>query len=154
MKLLNCKEVQFYKLNLDFFIPLPPEFLPVSGQTERWCAYTLGTALLISSRAGTGLGLVSRLVWGLCELGSYTLGGPPFHGPPSCQAPRQPTIYAPRGDWTGPSMRVYLNLKHALTHSATTAGWIFLLPITKPAIEKVQLEQLHNWPFRMGWFCI
>ena len=23
----------------------------------------------------------------------YTLGGPPFHGPPSCETPRQPTIY-------------------------------------------------------------
>ena len=23
----------------------------------------------------------------------YTLGGPPFHGPPSCEAPRQPTIH-------------------------------------------------------------
>ena len=24
----------------------------------------------------------------------YTLGGPPFHGPPSCEAPRQPTMYS------------------------------------------------------------
>ena len=23
----------------------------------------------------------------------YTLGGPPSHGPPSCEAPRQPTIH-------------------------------------------------------------
>ena len=23
----------------------------------------------------------------------YTLGGPPSHGPPSCEAPPQPTIY-------------------------------------------------------------
>ena len=30
-------------------------------------------------------------IWENCE--SYTLGGPPFHGPPSCEAPRQQTIY-------------------------------------------------------------
>ena len=28
--------------------------------------------------------------------GTYTLGGPPFHGPPSCKAPRQPTMYVLR----------------------------------------------------------
>ena len=55
-------------------IRLPPEFLPASGPTERWCASTLGAALLCSSRAGSDLGLVSRLVWGLCQVG--TLCGP------------------------------------------------------------------------------
>ena len=48
-----------------FFIRLPLEFLPASGPTDRWCASTLGTALLVSSRAGSDLGLLSRLVWGL-----------------------------------------------------------------------------------------
>ena len=38
------------------FFRLPPEFLPVSGQTERWCASALGTALLFSSRAGSWFG--------------------------------------------------------------------------------------------------
>ena len=58
-----------------FFIRLPPEFFPVSGLTERWCASTLGAALLCSSRAGSDLGLVSRLVWGLCQLGSSSQVG-------------------------------------------------------------------------------
>ena len=43
-----------------FIIRLPPEVLCPSGPTERWCAFTLSAALLISS----DLGLVSRLVWG------------------------------------------------------------------------------------------
>ena len=59
-----------YSFFLFVFICLPTEFLPALGPTERWCAFTLGTALLISSRAGSDLGLVSRLVWGLCQLGS------------------------------------------------------------------------------------
>ena len=50
---------------IDFFIRLPPEFLPASGPTERWCASTFGAAMLISSGAGYDFGLVSRLVWGL-----------------------------------------------------------------------------------------
>ena len=45
-----------------FFIRLPPEFFPASGPTEQGCASTVGPALLISSRAGSDLGLVSRLV--------------------------------------------------------------------------------------------
>ena len=54
-----------------FFIRLPQEFPSASGLTERWCASTLGSALLIRSRAGSDLGHASRLVWGLCQLGSY-----------------------------------------------------------------------------------
>ena len=38
-------------------------------------ASRLGTALLFSSRAGSDLGLVSRLVWGLCQLGSSSQVG-------------------------------------------------------------------------------
>ena len=37
----------------DFFIRLPPEFLPVVGPLTWWCASTLGAALLCSSRAGS-----------------------------------------------------------------------------------------------------
>ena len=62
-------------LVLLFFIHLPPEFLPASGPAELWCASTLGIALLISSRVGSELGLVSRLVLGLCQLGSSSQGG-------------------------------------------------------------------------------
>ena len=43
-------------------IRLAPEFFPASGPTEQGCASTVGPALLISSRAGSDLGLVSRLV--------------------------------------------------------------------------------------------
>ena len=39
-----------------FFIHLPPEFIPVSGQLTWWCASTLGAALLCSSRAGSWFG--------------------------------------------------------------------------------------------------
>ena len=66
----------FKVFNLNFFnflIRLPPEFLPVSGPTERWCASTLGAALLCSSRAGSDSGLVSRLVWGLYLLPSVEM---------------------------------------------------------------------------------
>ena len=51
-----------------FFICRSPEFLPVSGLSEPWCTSTLGAALLCSSRAGSDLGLVSRLVWRLCQV--------------------------------------------------------------------------------------
>ena len=47
-----------------YYYPSPTEFLPVSGPSERWCASTLGFALLCSSRAGSDLGLASRMVWG------------------------------------------------------------------------------------------
>ena len=32
---------------------------PVSGPSERWCASTLGAALLCSSKAGSDLGLIN-----------------------------------------------------------------------------------------------
>ena len=47
-------------VELLFFICLPPEFLPAYRPTERGCASTLGAALLISSKAGSDLGLASR----------------------------------------------------------------------------------------------
>ena len=43
-----------------FFIHLPLEFLPVSGPLMQWCASTLGTALLCSSRAGIWFGAYVR----------------------------------------------------------------------------------------------
>ena len=47
----------FIYQNLSFFvICLSPEFLPVSGPLTRWCASTLGVALLCSSRAGSWFG--------------------------------------------------------------------------------------------------
>ena len=51
-----------------FFIHLPPEFLPVLGPLTRWCASTLGAALLSSSWVGSDLGLVSRWVEGFVDL--------------------------------------------------------------------------------------
>ena len=39
-----------------FFICLSSEFLPVSGPLTRWCALTLGAALLCSSRTGSWFG--------------------------------------------------------------------------------------------------
>ena len=47
----------FYKFFYNFLyffiiICLPLEFLPVSGWLTRWCASTLGTALLCSTRVG------------------------------------------------------------------------------------------------------
>ena len=41
----TCYEY-FSKLWHHFFICLPPKFLPASGPSERWCASTLGAALL------------------------------------------------------------------------------------------------------------
>ena len=35
-----------------FFICLPPEFLPVSGPSEQWCASTLGAALFNGLKFG------------------------------------------------------------------------------------------------------
>ena len=58
-----------------FLSALLRNFFPVSGPTEQWCASTLGTALLCNSRAGSDLGLVFRLVWGLCQLGSSSQVG-------------------------------------------------------------------------------
>ena len=49
----------FYAIFTDLFlflICLTPEFLPASGPLTRWCASTLGAALLCSSRAGSWLG--------------------------------------------------------------------------------------------------
>ena len=54
-------------LTLFFIICLSPEFLPVLGPLTRWCASTLGAALLCSSRAGSDLGLVSRWVEGFAN---------------------------------------------------------------------------------------
>ena len=42
--------MQIWQLFLIF--RLPPEFLPVSGPSTRWCAFTLAATLLYSSRAG------------------------------------------------------------------------------------------------------
>ena len=56
--------------NFLLIVRLSPEFLLASGPTELCCASTLVAALLTSSRVGSDLGLVSRLVWGLCQLGS------------------------------------------------------------------------------------
>ena len=39
-----------------FFICLHPEFLPVPGPLTRWCASTLGAALLCISRTGSWFG--------------------------------------------------------------------------------------------------
>ena len=58
------------KQKTTFFIRLPPEFLPASGPTERWCASTLGAALLISSRVSSDLGLVSRFIHALYVVGT------------------------------------------------------------------------------------
>ena len=78
-KLRQCryKGNILYQNTWDFFIiiRLPPEFLSVSGMTEQWCASTLGASLLCSSRAGSDLGLISTLVWGLCQLGSSSQVG-------------------------------------------------------------------------------
>ena len=50
-----CYHSAMYYLFI-IIIRLPPEFLPASGPTERWCASTLGAALLISSRVGSDFG--------------------------------------------------------------------------------------------------
>ena len=48
-----------------FFIRLPLDILPVLELLTRWCASTLCTALLCSTRVGSDLGLVSKWVEGL-----------------------------------------------------------------------------------------
>ena len=51
------------------FVCLPPEFLPVAGLLTRWCASTLGAALLCNSRVGSWLGAyIQTWGWGLCQL--------------------------------------------------------------------------------------
>ena len=55
---------------LFFFIRLPPEFLPMLGLLTRWCASTLGAALVCSSKAGSDFGACIQMSWGLCQLGS------------------------------------------------------------------------------------
>ena len=45
----NLPKVQ-KKIRFFFFIGLPPEFFHVSGPLTQWCASTVGTALLYSSR--------------------------------------------------------------------------------------------------------
>ena len=54
-----------------FIIRLPPEFLPVVGPLTRWCASTLGPVLLCSSWRALDSGLISRLGWGLFQLGMF-----------------------------------------------------------------------------------
>ena len=71
-------------------------------EIEMWtgplACQSLSTVILVDkdhdSRSGIGslLLLFPGCEWKLEEL--YNLGGPPFHGPPSCKAPRQPTMYA------------------------------------------------------------
>ena len=63
------------RVNFFLIICLLPELAPVSGPLTQWCASTLGTALLCSSRAGSDSGLISRLVWGLYQFGSSSLVG-------------------------------------------------------------------------------
>ena len=68
---------------MTFFIiiHLLPEFLPVLRPLTRWCASTLGTALLCSSRGGSDLGLmatsnfwlwmISAVLFGLQKIVTY-----------------------------------------------------------------------------------
>ena len=58
-----------YKLNAIFVIfHLPPEFLPVLEPCTRWCASTLGAALLFALIRGW----YPHMSWGLCLLSSFS----------------------------------------------------------------------------------
>ena len=51
----NYLKINNFCVKSGILLCLPPEFLPLSGLLTRWCASTLGTALLCSSRAGSFL---------------------------------------------------------------------------------------------------
>ena len=68
----------------------------------------------------------------IIELQALYLSGTYCHKigttPPSCDNPRQPTMYMFQGGFNwGFRVNVYLNLIHALAHSATKCGYLALM---------------------------
>ena len=117
--------------NILFIIPLPPEFLPVLGLLTRWCASTLGAALLCSSRADSDLGLISK--WGcwLCQFGSSSHFGTRF------------------GPWQGNSISDYGWLIQYSFGRGTTiikpSSWVLFFSYTLYLITIALPPSHHGW---------